>query len=59
MFLLPLLMYFGCYGNLKFPFTYNVKSAIWVYFIADILTKSFSEMLIILSGPLPNVLLRF
>ena len=28
-FLLPVLMYFRCYGNLKFPLTYNGKSENW------------------------------
>ena len=40
--LLPLLKYFGCYGNLKIPLTYNGKSENWdllLYLTVDILTK--------------------
>ena len=38
--LLPLLKHFGCYGNLKFPLTYNEKTETQIYchLIADILT---------------------
>ena len=42
MFLLSLPMCFRCYGNLKFPKTYNGKVEIDIYFCvtADILTES-------------------
>ena len=55
MFLLPLLMYVRCYGNLKFPLTYNGKSEIGIYYylIADILMNVFCKMP--RSGPLPNI----
>ena len=37
-------MHFGCYGNLRFPLTYNgkiekVKIEIYCYLTEDILTK--------------------
>ena len=32
-FLLSLPLYFRCYGNLKFPYTYNGKSANWHLFL--------------------------
>ena len=46
--LLPLLIYFRCYGNLTFPLTYNEKSENWhkCCLIADILTKMFWEMFV-------------
>ena len=48
-FLLPLFKYFGCYVNLNFPLTYNVKNEnlhllLLGHLTADILTKAFSEM---------------
>ena len=56
-FLFPLLKHVGCYGNLKFPLTYNGKNENWgllyCYLIADILTKVLQKCL--LSGPLPSI----
>ena len=50
MFLLPLLKYFGCYGNLKFPLTYNGKSEIWHLLLSHcIYDKSFTELFLVLS----------
>ena len=61
LFLLPLLMHFGCYGNLKFPLTYNGKNANWDLLLSHCryFDKSFTEMFLaslsnlwILSKPL-------
>ena len=47
-FLLLLLMYFCCYGNLNFPLTYNGKSENWhlLRFHCRYFDKSFLEMFI-------------
>ena len=49
-FVLPLLMCFRCYGNLKFPLTYNEKSesVFYCYLTADtcILTERFYKYLL-------------
>ena len=49
-------MYFGCYGNLKFPLTCNGKMKIGIncYLVADILAKVFQKCLI--SSPLANII---
>ena len=53
MFFIALLMYFGCYGNFKFPLTCNGKNENrhFCYLIADILERENSEMLIERSKP--------
>ena len=45
-FLLSLLMWFRCYGNSKFPYTYNGKSGNWHLFLCycRYFDKSFTEM---------------
>ena len=50
-----LLMYFGCYGKLKFPLTCNGKSEIGIYccLVADILAKVFQKCL--LTSPVLNI----
>ena len=47
-FLLLLLMYFSCYGNIKFSLTYNGKSENWhlLPFHCRYFDKSYSEMFI-------------
>ena len=50
LFLLPLLKYFGCYGNLKIPLTYNGKNENWHLLLFH--CRYFDESL---SGPLPNI----
>ena len=52
-FLLPLLMYFRCYGNLKFPLTYNGKSENWLLLLSHCryFDKPFTDM----TSPLPNI----
>ena len=46
LFLLPLLMYFRCYGNLKFPLTYNGKSENWLLLLSHCryFYQNFTEM---------------
>ena len=48
MFLLPLLMHFGCYGNLNFPLTYDGKSENWDLLLSHCkyFDKSFTEMFV-------------
>ena len=50
-------MRFRCYGNLKFPLTYNGESENWpllLHVTADILTNNLQKCS--LSRPLPNIL---
>ena len=54
--LLPLLMYYHCYGNLKFPLAYYEKSESRPYLLAitaDILTKVLQKCSS--NSPLPNL----
>ena len=55
LFLLLLLIYFGCYGNLEFPLTYNGKNEIGFNccLIAGILTEPFQNCL--LTSPPPSI----
>ena len=57
-FLLPLLMCYRCYGNLKFPYVRlimgKVKVGLLFYLTADILTKVLQKYS--LSSPLSNIL---
>ena len=54
MFLLLLLICFHCYGNLKFPFTYNGKNETChsLLSLCRYFDKSFTEFLCSLSSPL-------
>ena len=46
LFLLPLLKHFGCYGNWKFPLTYNKKSENWYLLLSHCryFDKSFAQI---------------